>query len=294
MRIRCAGLSLSLIALASTAHAQRPVPAWTYAINITYDSGTGPANRGSIAMRYRTTANVLRTEMVQVAGTANQVTNGVDIEGFYTLLNDTDSTLTTVMPGQRSAMVMANPMSLLKEDGIPTVDANTTTQSFEDLGAGEMILGHPTHHYRTTTAGTMTIKIGDEVCTRSANADTDLWVAPDVDIVPAMRSVMSHYTAMFPDSAKMKSAGASSSRVRGLPLRTKTRTVAVMPTGESRVIETTMEYVELSNAPLDPSLFAVPADYHVTDMRAEMAGMLSHPENVARANAAVHARMCPN
>jgi len=66
-----------------------------------------------------------------------------------------------------------------------------------------------------------------------------------------------------------------------------------MPNGESRVIETTMEFTELSNAPLDPSLFKIPDDYKVMDMRAQMAGMFSNAEDVAKARGQATAGLCP-
>jgi len=72
------------------------------------------------------------------------------------------------------------------------------------------------------------------------------------------------------------------------------RTTAVMPNGERRVIETTIEYVELSNAPLDASLFAIPADYQVMDMRKEMAGMMADAATAAKTNEMIRARMCPD
>lgn len=292
MRIRCIAPSLSLC-VAPALHAQAKIPGWTYAINVTYDSGAGPSERGSIAIRYRTTANAMRQEMLQVGGTANRIANGFDIENSYTLVNDSDGTFTTVMPGERSAMVMANPMSMFADHPKPTVSANTTTQSFEDLGAGEKILGHATHHYRMTTTGTTTIKIGDEVCTRPADAESELWVAPDVDILPAMRSMLAHYSGLLPDS-EMAKRSPSAPAVQGVPLRTKTRTTAVTPSGEKRVIETTVEYVELSNAPLDASLFTVPSDFRVTDMRKQMAGILAQAGASGVMDSTMQAALCPH
>jgi len=291
MRVQSIALPLALC-VASALHAQTKVPGWTYAVNITYDSGTGPSNRGSIAIRYRTTATAMRQEMLQVSGTANRVTGGADIEGMYTLMNDVDSTYTTVMPGQHSAMVMANPLSMFEGREMPSVSANTTSQSSEDLGPGEKILGHATHHYRSRTTGTMTIKMGDEICTRPTDAESEVWIAPDLDILPAMRSMLAHYGSALPDSVPGKRKG--SSPKSGLPLRTKIRTMAVLPNGERRVIETTTEYVELSDAPLDASLFTIPADYHVMDMRKEMAGMMSDAATSAKTNEAIRARMCPD
>lgn len=290
MRIHRVALSLpfALLLSAPAIHAQATVPGWTYAINITTDSGTGAPDRGSMAMRYQTTATAMRMEIMQLGGAANRITHGVDIEGVYTLINDADSTMATVLPSQHAATIMPNPTAMLGDRAKPTVDVKSTTKSTEDLGPGDKILGHATHHYRMTSSGTVTFKIGDEICTRSTDGETELWIAPDVDIAPAMRSMAAHYGMSVPEAA----AQPSSALPKGLPLRTKTRQTAVLPTGESRVIETTMEYVELSSAPLDASLFAIPADYRVMDMR-KMPGILARAAEAAAAKPAPHLGVCP-
>jgi hypothetical protein len=290
MRIWCAALSLPLFLAGPIVRAQATVPGWTYAFNVTYDSGGGAPERGSIAMRYRTSASALRMEIIQVGGTANRITQGTDIAGIYTLINDADSTYATVMPAQHTAMVMENPIYLLNARGKPSVEVNSTTKSVEDLGAGDRILGHATHHYRMTTTGTFAVKTGDGICRHSIDGETEVWVAPDMDIVPAMRSVAAHYGFSSADSTTAPQALVSP--IKGLPLRSKMRTTTVTPSGETRVVETTMEYVELSNAPLDASLFVIPSDYHVMDMRKQAAGMLSQAADSAAVSEA-GAKTCP-
>ena len=270
--------------------AQAKVPGWAYTMNITFDSGTGPANRGSMAIRYLTTANAMRMELLQIGGTANRVTGGESVEGVYTILNDADSTSTTVLPGQHAAMVMPSPRAMFENQPMPSVDTKTVTQSMEDLGNGGVILGHQTRHFRTKTTGSMTFTTGDGACTRSADGESEMWIAPDLDITPAMQSMVAHYGFA---AAESSSAQSSLSPMKGLPVRTKTRTTAVLPNGESRVIETTMEFTELSNAPLDASLFKIPDDYKVMDMRAQMAGMFSKAEDVAKARGQATAGLCP-
>ena len=72
MRIRfTASLAITCaLAIGTTpARGQSTVPGWTYAVNISFDSGGGAAERGSMAMRYRTSAKGLRMEILQVGGT---------------------------------------------------------------------------------------------------------------------------------------------------------------------------------------------------------------------------------
>jgi hypothetical protein len=286
MRVRCAVLSLSLVVAGSALRAQATVPGWTYAMNITFDSGTGAPNRGSIAIRYQTSGTAMRTEMVQIAGSANRISQGFDISGTYTIVNDADSTYTTVMPSQHAAMVMQNPSLLLADGTKPSVDINTSTQAVEDLGAGDKILGHATHHYRMKTSGRITMTMSGGACTHSTDGETEVWIAPDVDMGPAMLSMASHYGNSLPEVTGNTS---SSLPIKGVALRSKTRHKAVLPNGESRVIETTAEFVELSNAPLSSSLFTVPADFQVMDMRKQMAKMVARGDMPAPAP-----RVCPN
>jgi hypothetical protein len=116
----------------------------------------------------------------------------------------------------------------------------------------------------------------------------EVWIAPDLDITPAMRSTIGHYGFTVPDSLVAK--GKSMLPVNGVPLRTVSRTKVNTPSGETRVVTSTMEYVTLSNAPLDASLFKVPADYQVMDMRKMMAKM---PPGVLDSAVAKQARSTP-
>ncbi|HEY4302943.1 MAG TPA: DUF4412 domain-containing protein [Gemmatimonadaceae bacterium] len=291
MSIRYVALSLSMAAVtaaATSAHAQTKVPGWTYAYNITFDSGTGSANRGSMAMRFQTTATAMRMEIVQIAGTANRNAMGIDISGMYTIMNDADSTYTSVMPSQQMAMVMQNPTTMLANQPKASFDVKSKTTSVEDLGPGDKILGHATHHYRMKTVGTMTVTRGDDACTRSMDGETEVWVAPDVDMSSMTRSMAAHSGAALPDMSGVEDA----TPIKGVPLRSKTRQTAVMPNGESRVVETTNEFVELSNAPLDPSLFKVPADYHLMDMRKEMAKLMANGGDSLIGKATAHLPIC--
>lgn len=289
MRSRCAVVAALSLLPASLAVAQSKVPGWTYALNITVDSGFGAAKRGAMAMRYQTTASALRMEILQVAGAANAATMGANIEGSYTLINDADSTYIMVLPSLHAANIMVNPVRMMAKQDLPKVEANRASLQVEDLGAGEPILGHATHRFRIKTVGSMTVTVNGKRCTRPMDGETEVWVAPDVDITSAMRSMVSHYGFDVPDSGAYTSSGMP---MKGVPLRTKVRSVVKDASGGSRTIETTVEYVELSNAPLDSALFTVPADYRVMDMRKQMAGLMEAALDSVRARSAVPLAAC--
>ncbi len=253
------------------------LPGWSFTTNTTVDSG-GVGRTYSMATRERVTDRFLRTEFLQISG----LNAAAGAEGTYMVYNTADSTVTMVMTTQRMATIMNTP-SLAGMD-MPKIASMTHDRPIhEDLGAGETILGHATHHYRATTRGTMAFDMGGETCSRTMDAVTDTWVAPDVDITPAYTAIMKH----FPDADAMeKSVGADEHRDdspedRGTPLRTITRRSYTDSTGVAHTVTTTTEYVEISNAPIDATAFAVPSDFRTMDMRKTMAKLLNNPKSAA-------------
>jgi hypothetical protein len=267
----CLGALVTLSAVLSVgataaAGAQARVPGYTYTVNMTVDSGAG--KRVSMAMKHQVSANILRTEFVQMSGM--DIPGGIDMDGMYTLMNGADSTTTTVVPSQHMAMVM-NPMAMLGQAGYgrPEVSTDAKSSNILDLGDGGRILGHPTRHIRVTTSGSMTMKMGGRICRTDVSGESELWIAPDVDLAPAMQMEMKQYTQVYGGAVPTVT---TSDRTPSLPKGTPLRTIMKQVAG-GHTISTTMEYVEMSPKPMDPALFAVPSDYKTMDMRKMMAEM---------------------
>jgi hypothetical protein len=260
-----AALSALCGAVPSGSAAQTRVPGWLYTMNITADSG-GEGHRGSMAVRYQVTARSLRMEYVQVSGSAGEARGA---EGLYTIMNDADSTMTMVMPSQRLASI-TNPSAMFGtiRPAMPSVKRHVTISGIEDVGDGGLILGHATHHYRVTTTGVVEMMMDGQTCTKDVGGVSDTWIAPDVDLDPAMKLTLGHFSPLVGSEAIAQSiSDAATGLPKGLALRTISKHTEADAHGVPRTVTTTTEYVELSRAPIDVAVFRVPADYKVMDMR---------------------------
>ena len=260
---------------ATYARAQARSDGWTYTMNITIDSGNVD-RRISMAIRQQVTASRFRMENVQVSGARG----GNEAEGMYTIVNDADSTITSVIPGQRMATVMG--LGTIFGVGAamrPTMTSHITTSAMEDLGSGDKILGHATRHFRYSTAGTMDITIMGQACSQRVDGTTEVWVAPDVDLLPAMSAAAKHFGDISAvDALGEQLQSGTKLPIKGAALRTVSTNRHADSTGHTTTVTSTMELVELQHGPIDATLFTMPSDYKVIDMREMMkqlpAGML--------------------
>jgi hypothetical protein len=280
LSIVAVAIALAAIATPLESIAAQGLPGWSFTTNTTVDSGTA-GRTYSMATRERVTDRFLRTEFVQISG---MPTAGA-AEGTYMLYDTADSTVTMVMAAARMATVMSIPT--LPKMEMPHISSiSHDASSHEDLGPGEKILGHATHRYRSTTHGSMNIEMGGEICTRATDAVTETWVAPDVDLRPAYDAVMKQFAhsgfgALMEGADSASSHDTVSPEDRGTPMRTVMRRSYTDSAGTVHTVTTTTEYVEISHAPIDATAFAVPSDFHTTDMRKAMAQMQNNPKSAA-------------
>lgn len=246
----------------------RPI-GWTYTVNNTTDSGDA-ARRTSMAIRQQVLDNKIRMEFVQISNLAE----AGSAEGMFQIMNSSDSTMTMVMPAQRMATVMNVGGMLTGRDLTPKIATHMTKSQVEDLGAGEKILGHATRHMRVTSEGTIDVTFHGQSCTGSANSVAEMWIAPDVDMRGATEATAKVLTGAFGanDIAPGTTSGAQP-LPSGTTLRSISKSTRVNAKGQPITVTTTMEFVELAHGPVDPSLFVVPSEYHLMDMRKMMAEM---------------------
>jgi hypothetical protein len=267
---RMLAVIVPLFALAaSTRGAAQANVAWSYTMNVTTDSGNG--HPVSMAMRHNVTDRFLRTEMVQISGMQNQP---ISIEGMYTLFDNVDSTMTSVMPAQHMASVMGLGSML---DGAKSMHMSmhpNVKSTFEDVGPGERLSGHATHRYRVTATGTMDVSIMGRTCSRPMNMVSEMWVAPDVDLRPAMNAMLKHYAGITGQTDPLDQIPEATSNLpRGTALKTVTHATDRDAQGNIRDITTTMQYSGITHGPVSAELFVVPAEYKKLDMRKMMADM---------------------
>lgn len=249
----------------SAAAAQATSPGWIYATTFSYDSGDG-SHHGSLSVRFQATDRASRMQYVHMEGSS--MANASSLEGAYVLRNRADSSTMMVIPSQQLVTIMAGPMLSLSAPFKPQVSQHVTTENVEDLGSGDRILDHATQHYRVTRRGTMEIKLGDQSCTRPIDDVSEVWIAPDVDLTPAMQSALGQTGAEIGDLLKQDPP---TKLPKGGLLRAVTRSSRPDVQGGSRTITATVEITELSQASLDSSLFVVPDGYRRIDMRQALA-----------------------
>ena len=220
-----------------------------------------------MAMKHQITDHLLRTEIVQISGASAAIEKA---EGSYTIMNSLDSTMTQVMPSYKMATVIG--LGMLGQNRSVHIDTSQYKKTVEDLGPGERLMGHATHRYRVTSSGTMTIAFGDKSCTQPVDGISELWIAPDVDLAPAMEATLNVFGATPGlDQIVRPARDLSSTLPRGTPLRSIMRSTRTDAQGVPRTIITTMEYLDIQHGPVNTALFAVPAEFKKMDMRSMMA-----------------------
>jgi hypothetical protein len=253
-------------AIACAAHAQAPANGTTVTMQARIDSG-GTTKPVEMSMRRQTAGNRSRMETTPTSGAAP----AAGAEGVVVIFRGDDSTMITITPSQRTAMIMAQSMVT---SFAPSFTENLTGHTVEDLGPGEPILGHATRHYRVTTTGTFEISMMGEKCSAPLNATSEHWIAPDVDLglTDTLGSGSPFGSGVNP-IGKMKRTGVPSTMPKGGVLRSIAKSQRKGPDGSQLTVTSTTQVTELVQGPLDSSVFAPPADYRVMDMRQMMANL---------------------
>jgi hypothetical protein len=196
--------------------------------------------------------------------------------GMYSVANSADTSQMAVMPQLR--MVTIGPLvsfATLGPDFGKMAVTDVTKDIIEDLGPGEPLLGLETRHYRISRAGTLTTTRAGRSCPEKVDGVEDMWIATDEAARAEMRSAERRTDAMFGMSRsdgdswmEVFDAAAKNRPPRGLILRSERRSnrVGVNAKPDTVAFYTT-EYTELSSAPIDSMLFAVPAGFRVRDAR---------------------------
>jgi hypothetical protein len=280
--------SIALVAgIAAAAHAQAraALPGWRMTLQASIDSGDNRIT--SMVMREMIGERNLRWEFTKLAGPSGTQ----PIEGMYMILDAIDSTMTTVMPAQRMASTMSMSVLDAMKMRLSFGDSHFTKNELEDLGDGGRILDHPTHHYRVTTIGTMTVTAMGQTCVNHVNTINDMWIAPDVDFGPITAAYAKYFGASvgLPDGTTQPAL--TTPMPKGTALKSVMRSIERSPSGQDVTLTVTNEITELTKDALDPSTFSVPSDFQTMDMRAMFSSLPpSTLDSALSAGAAASAR----
>ncbi len=187
-----------------------------------------------------------------------------------TLISD-DSAHTTIalMDDVRRAMV--SPIASTIQ--LPAMNDSTSrfivapTMAMRDLGAGEPMLGHPTHKYSISTSYVAQTTLLGTPCRRTTNSVETIWVATDLQRVEQLRKYV--LDSRPTTNVELGPVGDSLARLRlhrerlinGLILRGESVQTRPSAAGATTKVTFTTEVLELSHGPIPRSMFAVPADY---------------------------------
>src|SRR4051812_5446668 len=127
----------------------------------------------TLAMQIRTDSGSKSqtvTERIMVSGSKVRMEIGSDAlsatGGVSMIIDRSDSTMTTIMPTAKMAMLIRMP-TLGGMIELPKVSVDSTDGvKTEDLGVGEPILGYATNHTRMATSSATRMTFADRVCTK--------------------------------------------------------------------------------------------------------------------------------
>ena len=158
----------------------------------------------------------------------------------------------------------------------------------EKLGAGEPLLGMSTTRYRLTQDYKIAIKVAFMNRSSTEHIVQEYWMAePKGGLANpfAKMGAMRLGGGGF-DELMSKTAEATRSMGKGMPLKTVTTTVSTSNKNEKTESVSTMTVTELQSGDVDDALLKAPADYEVVDMGAQMKAMGAQMEQAKAAEAA--------
>jgi hypothetical protein len=217
--------------------------------------------------------------------------------GSYIILDAEQGLMTMVSPSDKTAMLLpvgglTSMLGAMGAQGLVKMDVSDVSVSVQDLGSGELILGHPTHRHLLKQSMTTSVSIMGMKRTSRSVTDTEMWIA--TDIPAAQIRVFEEFGRNFAQSSGIGALGGEGlqqlqaelqSKVpRGFPLK-QVATTVTDPDGKATTSTTTTEVKEFQQASIDEAIFVVPADYKVTDMR-KASDSLSQGRESARKEAA--------
>jgi hypothetical protein len=182
------------------------------------------------------------------------------------ILSDSGKTV-TYLDTKVSHYLRVRPADMLAQAQKTGVKMNFsgTEAKVDNLGAGPVILGHPTSHYRIGTGMTMTISAMGQEQVVKISSTSDYYYANDIKgVVNPFASLNGgDMAAMFGSSNKEfadKMKAMQAKLPNGTPLRGSS-TSTMTSQGQTRVTTTLGEVTSVQWVDANPTLFEVPSTY---------------------------------
>jgi hypothetical protein len=255
----------SLTVATTTAHAQRDslrktTEGWIVALRMTSDAPSGALSRGS-SIRTWIAGDRARME----ADTGRMPTS---VTGAYSVFNARDRTMAVVMPADSTVTI--SDMAAMGSGAfvIKTELSSVVRDSVEDLGAGDLILGHPTRRYRISKAYSITYTVREQSCVKRVASVGESLVATDIADSITFGTLLGAGVMSPGLGSSFKTLEALRAHdPKGLMLRSRGTLTESRDGGPTSTISTTIEVVELTHGPIADSVLDLPAAYTTRDMR---------------------------
>jgi hypothetical protein len=159
----------------------------------------------------------------------------------------------------------AEMLAQAQKTGEMKLDFSDAQVTVDSLGAGQVILGHPTQRYRINTAMTISMTAFGQSQSVKLSSATEYLFASDIKGVLNPFSSLSGNDQMNMFGASNKEFAAKMSAAQAkLPKRTPLRassTATVVSQGQTRVTNTQAEVTSVQWVNADPKVFEIPANY---------------------------------
>jgi hypothetical protein len=200
----------------------------------------------------------------------------------YLVVRGNDERLAIVNAKDKKVMVMdaatiGSGMGAMLNNPMIKLTFKDQSFSYEDLGAGETILGSKTRHFRLKQRYTMEIRAMGIRRSNTETSVTDQWIATEVRGVDPR--AMQRWAKSFGAGVKVTNPELAQQMEKFLRdtrggLALKSVVAATHDDGKKTETDTTtMEVVDLKSESHDASIFSWPDSYEVVDLGQVMAGV---------------------
>lgn len=225
----------------------------------------GTPDTGVIVGRAVGTADKMRLDVL-TKGSNARVSPLAD-SAVSMIMTDTGKTI-TYLDSKKSQFLRVRPAEMVaqaQQTGAMKMEFSGTDAKVDNLGAGPVILGHPTSHYRVTTGMTMTISAMGQQQTVKIASTNDTYYATDIksDLNPFASMSGGDMANMFGATNKDfadKMKAVQEKLPKATPLRALS-SATIVSQGQTRVTNTAAEVTGVQWVDADPKAFEVPATY---------------------------------
>jgi len=208
---------------------------------------------------------------LDVTGSASKV-SPLTTDSVSMIVTDSGKTI-TYLDTRKNQYLRVRPTEIVSQaqqtSGMK-MDFSDTQAKVDSLGAGPVILGHPTTHYRVATGMTMTVSAMGQQQTVKISSTTDSYFANDIN------GVLNPFATLSgSDMANMFGAGnadfaqklkaAQAKLPKGTPLRASS-SATIISQGQTRVTTSSAEVTSVKWVSPDPKTFQIPATYTQVQM----------------------------